>query len=42
VWEEAKRKTGRIPIIVKIPTEEILVLVDSRRKGLHGHLHDFE
>ncbi|MBI2581344.1 succinyl-CoA synthetase subunit alpha [Candidatus Woesearchaeota archaeon] len=26
VWEEAKRKTGKIPTIAKIPKEEALIL----------------
>lgn len=26
VWEEAKRKTGKIPTLAKIPKEEALVL----------------
>ncbi len=26
VWEEAKRKTGKIPTLAKIPKEEALIL----------------
>ena len=26
VWEEAKRKTGKIPTLAKIPREEALIL----------------
>ena len=27
VWEEAKKKTGKIPTIAKIPTDDTLILM---------------